>query len=719
METGFEYYAFISYKREDEKWAKWLQNKLESYRLPSVIRKEIPRLPKRIRPIFRDKTDLGAGMLTDSLRKELEKSQYLIVICSPQSAKSEWVGKEIDAFIEMGRANHIIPFIAEGIPNSNDEQECFHPVIKEKIPEALGISVNEIGKQQAFVKVAAKLLDLRFDALWNRFLREQRKRRFIAVVIGLLCLIGIGFIWDYNRTKTEYYTDYIEGIYNPEENIDWIKGLYPLATKEIQTRYRHYRFEYERTPFGFPKAYSWRIKRVLYVNSLGDACEYTDTENHIYIFPRYPILKFEYSQYENGKLNVIKCINAKEKTKIVAEIKDGNINLKDVYWNDHILKATLLPIQVNTLSGFYAKFLGSKKKITSLLIDRDSSYLPVAIHFCENNYSLSKEYVTKNNEGLVCIEFIRDSLNRINRCYWREDYEIVKYVSNYVYDKTNGNISFWGFAQVDSTGTMIPTQHITIVYDKNNNPSEILLISDSPENSKCFVCEYNENGLLTSKYSYSVVLPARGNDDLIPDELFKTVYIYNKKKKKEKEEAYGNDGHLKCYLHYQYYRNGKIDCISYFNALNELRGKTVYEYKDTLTIKYIHYDKTGTILYTKVEKFDDFDRVIDYSTIDKDNNLLEKTSLRWGGLPGEVSTPDITMAEHFGYTEYARMTKKYCGFRNDLENLKLYDAQNQCFLNLELSYDDSNTMDGIEDNSRCQIIKDGKIVYDSKLARKY
>lgn len=29
MEQEKEYYAFISYKREDEKWAKWLQDKLE------------------------------------------------------------------------------------------------------------------------------------------------------------------------------------------------------------------------------------------------------------------------------------------------------------------------------------------------------------------------------------------------------------------------------------------------------------------------------------------------------------------------------------------------------------------------------------------------------------------------------------------------------------------------------------------------------------------
>ena len=37
MEQGKEYYAFISYKREDEKWAKWLQDKLEHYKFPENV----------------------------------------------------------------------------------------------------------------------------------------------------------------------------------------------------------------------------------------------------------------------------------------------------------------------------------------------------------------------------------------------------------------------------------------------------------------------------------------------------------------------------------------------------------------------------------------------------------------------------------------------------------------------------------------------------------
>jgi hypothetical protein len=117
METIFEYYAFISYKHEDVKWAKWLQNKLISYKLPSFIRKETPRLPKRINPVFRDMTNFDADTLSENIKYGLEKSRYLIVLCSPRSAKSKYVGDEIAEFVKMGRTDHIIPFIVDGEQN--------------------------------------------------------------------------------------------------------------------------------------------------------------------------------------------------------------------------------------------------------------------------------------------------------------------------------------------------------------------------------------------------------------------------------------------------------------------------------------------------------------------------------------------------------------------------------------------------------------------------
>lgn len=38
QQKRFTYYAFISYKREDEKWTIWLQKKLESYGFPVALR---------------------------------------------------------------------------------------------------------------------------------------------------------------------------------------------------------------------------------------------------------------------------------------------------------------------------------------------------------------------------------------------------------------------------------------------------------------------------------------------------------------------------------------------------------------------------------------------------------------------------------------------------------------------------------------------------------
>lgn len=48
--TTYTNIAFISYKREDEKWAKWLQNKLEYYKLPTEIRNQIPDLEFAMTP---------------------------------------------------------------------------------------------------------------------------------------------------------------------------------------------------------------------------------------------------------------------------------------------------------------------------------------------------------------------------------------------------------------------------------------------------------------------------------------------------------------------------------------------------------------------------------------------------------------------------------------------------------------------------------------------
>ena len=174
IEGRYDYYAFISYKREDEEWAKWLQHKLEHYRLPSNLNGRTD-LPREIRPVFKDTSELNPGNLPQQIHDALDGSKFLIVVCSPRSAQSEWVNKEVSTFIEMGRTKRIIPFIIEGTAFSKDAaDECFPQALRQlpEDQEILGANINEMGRDAAAVKVIAQMFGMKFDALWQRHERE-------------------------------------------------------------------------------------------------------------------------------------------------------------------------------------------------------------------------------------------------------------------------------------------------------------------------------------------------------------------------------------------------------------------------------------------------------------------------------------------------------------------------------------------------------------------
>lgn len=197
-EQQYEYFAFISYKREDEKWAKWLQRKLEYYKLPSSIRKGKPDLPEKIRPVFKDTTDLGPGFLAQKIQDALNSSKFLIVICSTRSANSVWVSKEVQSFIDSGRTDHIIPFIIGGTPNATDpNNECFPEGLRQLVGdnELLGVNINEMGPDAAAIKVIARMFNLRFDTLWQRHKRNASKQKWsiriaVSFIIAFLCVVN-------------------------------------------------------------------------------------------------------------------------------------------------------------------------------------------------------------------------------------------------------------------------------------------------------------------------------------------------------------------------------------------------------------------------------------------------------------------------------------------------------------------------------------------------
>ena len=159
MPSTAPYMAFISYRHadnaeEDKQWASWLHKQLETYEVPadligtSNLRGEP--IPERIFPVFIDELSLPADAnLSSAITDALERSRYLIVLCSPGAVASRYVNEEILHFKKLGRSNEIMAALIEGEPNASIDpakteladqsqtQECF--------PKSLQYSVDEQG----------------------------------------------------------------------------------------------------------------------------------------------------------------------------------------------------------------------------------------------------------------------------------------------------------------------------------------------------------------------------------------------------------------------------------------------------------------------------------------------------------------------------------------------------------------------------------------------
>ena len=208
MEQEYKYFAFISYSSHDYKWGKRIQEKLEHYRMPTTLCSKHGWKRQPMRPVFFAPTDIQPGGLSEELQERLKASRNLIVVCSPHSAQSEWVGKEIAYFHQLGRTQQIQFFIVDGIPHSgNPVTECFNPIIKTLgLPEILGANIHEriyrlpwLNQERAYVQLITKLLGVEFDSIWQRH-RRLLIRQVVTWIIGVIAiLISLIIVWHSNQ----------------------------------------------------------------------------------------------------------------------------------------------------------------------------------------------------------------------------------------------------------------------------------------------------------------------------------------------------------------------------------------------------------------------------------------------------------------------------------------------------------------------------------------
>lgn len=117
-EKPYKYDAFISYRHvePDMTIAARLHTMLETFTLPKNLRAESNN--QRFR-VFRDREELSAADLSDSIQEALRSSANLIVICTRQTPLSPWCAKEIETFRKFHGDQGIIAVLAEGEPDES------------------------------------------------------------------------------------------------------------------------------------------------------------------------------------------------------------------------------------------------------------------------------------------------------------------------------------------------------------------------------------------------------------------------------------------------------------------------------------------------------------------------------------------------------------------------------------------------------------------------
>lgn len=204
------YRAFISYSHADARWAAWLHRSLEGYRLPSRLRGgtgEHGALPDRLVPIFRDRDDLSsAGQLGPQIEAALADSEALVVVCSPNAARSPFVDSEILAYKRLGRGDRIYAFIVDGEPNAGGARECFPAALRYELDADAGISstpANPIaadaragkdGKSLARLKLLAGLFGLPLDTLRQREAHRRHVRMVLVTSLAVVVMLVTSFL---------------------------------------------------------------------------------------------------------------------------------------------------------------------------------------------------------------------------------------------------------------------------------------------------------------------------------------------------------------------------------------------------------------------------------------------------------------------------------------------------------------------------------------------
>jgi tetratricopeptide (TPR) repeat protein len=223
MRNSYSYKAFISYSHTDKKTATWLHRALESYRVPKHLvgtDTAAGPVPARLTPVFRDRDDLAVSAdLSHRIREALDESEFLVVICSPASARSEWANREIEEFKKLGRSEQVLCLIVDGDPSAaGADEDCYPQALRQRYdqsgslidgnaePMAADLRKSADGKSLALLKIIAGMIGVGLDDLRQRELQRKQKR-MAAITASSVLVAGVMVVMAINAVVARSEAD--------------------------------------------------------------------------------------------------------------------------------------------------------------------------------------------------------------------------------------------------------------------------------------------------------------------------------------------------------------------------------------------------------------------------------------------------------------------------------------------------------------------------------
>ena len=269
-----KYKAFISYSHSTDKTiASKIQHELRVLGRP-LFKKEAFK-------VFRDETNLSVYPdLWSKIESALSKSEFFIFLASPAAAKSKWVKKEIEYWLNHKSVENLIILFSDGELLWNEDERDFDwsltnclPVLMKGVynSEPLYIDLKKIkqnysasSSKELFRKVvepiSARLHRKSVDDLFGYISRVHRKRVLVRnVVISLMFILSIvlsivGFS-NYNKARSAKLV--VEAIRMAEEDPTKAMSLYRKALK------------FTTNPATIREVEQFNANNVFYVDSIG------------------------------------------------------------------------------------------------------------------------------------------------------------------------------------------------------------------------------------------------------------------------------------------------------------------------------------------------------------------------------------------------------------------------------------------------------------------